>query len=395
MKKSPKIIFLNQMSGKLFRELAEDLAQKFSPSIMFTGQADSLKAKKCENLKIIPAPKYKRTSTILRLLTWLQYYLYVIIRTLFFPRTSLLFLVSNPPFLGLLGLTFKLLRRQKYVILVYDIYPDVLIKFGKLKPKGLITRIWRSMNRVVYQNAEAIFTIGEYMAKNVKNACDSSKTAAGKVISIQNWADVDWIKPVNKTDNPFAIEHNQTDKLTVLYSGNLGATHDIETLLEAALGLKNDPSIHFMFIGEGAKWPVVIDFQNQYKLNNLTILPFQPENTLPYSLPTGDIAVISLDKGSEGLMVPSKTYPAMAAGSALIGLCVKECEVAGIISQHNCGVLIAPGDVDSLVATIKNLSNDKTNLRQMQKNCRQAAVEHYSRKNTTDYASVISQYVLK
>jgi glycosyltransferase involved in cell wall biosynthesis len=175
-----------------------------------------------------------------------------------------------------------------------------------------------------------------------------------------------------------------------MYSGNLGQTHDIETILGSATRLKENDAVHFMIIGEGAKKSLVEKTKREDGLDNLTVLPFQPENVLPALLSTGDLAVISLDKGSEGLMVPSKTYYAMAAGSALIGLCDNNSEVAHIINRHKCGIVVSPGDVDGMVNGIVDLSGDKAKLNQYRVNSRSAAEKFYSRNNTSQYLEALS-----
>ncbi len=91
-------------------------------------------------------------------------------------------------------------------------------------------------------------------------------------------------------------------------AGNLGATHNIEFIIEMAGALKDERNIHFLIIGEGAKWQLVEKAIEQEKLDNITLLPFQSEEVLPYSMATGDIAIVSMQPGSEGLMVPSKAF---------------------------------------------------------------------------------------
>ena len=386
----PRVIFLNQMAGPLFRELAEDISKEWSPALLFTGHPDTLKANQIASLITIASPKYQRSSYVSRILSWIQYFVYVLYRCWGLWSGALLFLVSNPPFLGLIGYVFKRLRGQRYVVLVYDIHPDMLVQFGSLKERGLITRLWRRMNRLVWENAEIVFTIGERMAANLERNFDAGKTSSGKVIVISNWANTDWIRPLEKDKNEFAKKYGQVGKLTVMYSGNLGQTHDIETILAAAKELKGYDSIHFMIIGEGAKKNLVEEAKYRDGLDNLTILSFQSEGTLPFSLPTADFAVITLDKGSEGLMVPSKTYYSMAAGSVLIGLCDSKSEVAHIINRHECGIVVEPGDVNAMVNGILALLRDKARMNRYQVNSCKAAGKYYSRKNTSQYLAALS-----
>jgi glycosyltransferase involved in cell wall biosynthesis len=387
--KHPRIIFLNQMAGPLFRGLAQDISEKWPPGLLLTGHPDALKGKQMDSLSIVAAPKYQRKSYLSRVLSGIHYILYALFYCWTLPRSTLVFSMSEPLCLGVVGYLCKRLRGQRYVILVYDIYPDTLVRFGMLKESGLTARLWRRLDRLVWENAEIVFTIGEAMASSLERMFDASKTLPGKVIFIPNWADTDWIRPVAKDKNEFAKKYGQVRKLTVMYSGNLGKTHDIETILAAAKELKGYDFIHFMIIGEGAKKSFVEQAKHRDGLDNVTILPFQPEGILPVSLPTADISIVTLDKGCENLSAPSKTCYTMAAGSALIGVCNDNSEVGCIIKRHNCGIVVSPGDTDAMVAGIKELLDDRAKLNLYKSNSRQAAERFYSRKNTSAYVKAL------
>ena len=133
--KKYKIIFLNQVAGPLFRELAEDLAKVWPQSLLLTGNPDTICCDVDPRLNIEPSPEYDRSSYFSRFVSWVKYFF----KALWFvwkqSRDSTLFIVSNPPFLGLVGLFFKYVRRQRYVVLVYDIYPDMLYWARKVKKR--------------------------------------------------------------------------------------------------------------------------------------------------------------------------------------------------------------------------------------------------------------------
>lgn len=393
MKKSDvsRILFLNQSAGPLFRELAEDISRRWPVGELFTGHRDTLHTEHNECLRIVASPEYDRTGgSARRLWSWLKYLILAFVRCVKTNRHTLLFLVY-PPFLEIIAYFLKKLRGQRYVILVYDIYPDTFVNFGPLKANGWVAGVWRWIYRKTWADAEVVFTIGEKMARKVETMFDSSRTTAGRVVVIPNWANSDWIKPLEKSSNDFARTHGQTEKLTVMYSGNLGQTHDIGTILRAAKALNGDDSIGFMIIGEGAKRGAVEQAKRDDDLSNTIVLGFQPESVLPYSLTTGDIAVVTLDAGSEGLSVPSKTYYAMAAGAAIIALCDGECEIAQMVRNHNCGVVVSPGDEEAMVRAIQQLSVDKERLSLYRKNSRVAAEKFYSRRNTQQYIDAMAE----
>ena len=393
MNKSHKILFLNQRAARVFQDLARDLAGRWSPSVIGTEVSDVVQFTSDENLKVVNAPQwthYNRKNYLTRILSYLGYYVYVFTKVLFSSSKPLLFFVTTPPFMGLIGWLFKKLRRQQYVILVYDKYPDVLLETGVLK-EGVISKTWRALNRIALNNADAVITLGEYMADKLAKDFSPEKTSLGYIAVIHNWADVDDIKPLPKEKNPFIQQQGLLDKFIVMYSGNMGATHDMATLVQAARQLKEYSDICFVIIGGGAKKQFVVDAKEQYGLDNILILPYLPQDQLQYSLPSADIAIVSIANGIEGCLVPCKFYACLAAGNALITVCNPNCEIADIVKNEQCGKVVSLGDVSGLKTAILNYYENEGTLAQAKCNSHKAAVQNYSRKNTQQYIDVIEK----
>ena len=380
-----KILFLNQMAGPLFRELAEDLSLKMSRnSILLTGHQDTLmmETSSCK-LKIFEAPTYNRRSKLSRVFSWMSYSLAAFWQMLKCDKSTIILLVSNSPFIGFFVLFISVIKKTRYVVLVYDIHPDTLIRFGVLRENSFIAKVWRLTNRLVWERAIAVYTIGNIMALNLTKKFNVKKSKLGRVGVVPPWVDTSKIKPIDALHNPL-IGLTKGCKLTVLYSGNMGISHDIDSILQAAKILKDERNITFLLIGAGAKWQDALDFQEKNDLTNLQVLPFQPESKLPYTMSLADIALVSLDDGAEGLMLPSKMSYYMAAGAAIIGICKGENDVSEIIQNSSCGIAIEPKNSKRLAATIKNLSIDEKKLNEFKKSARNSAVANFSRNTCTE-----------
>src|SRR3546814_16311512 len=74
---------------------------------------------------------------------------------------------------------------------------------------------------------------------------------------IPNWGDVDAIAAVDLSASQLAGDLGARDKPIIQYSGNIGRTHDIELVLDAARQLAKRADILFLFAGAGGKMPVV------------------------------------------------------------------------------------------------------------------------------------------
>ncbi|HBG05054.1 MAG: hypothetical protein A2075_16580 [Geobacteraceae bacterium GWC2_58_44] len=386
-----KILFLNQMAGPLFRELAEDVAQVWPPSILHTGHPHTRLQPGSEGLVIEPAPVYDRQSTARRLWSWMRYFGSALRVTARQPRSALLFIVSNPPFLGLLGLFFKLVRGQRYAVLVYDVYPDLLVGLGALRT-GFISRVWTLLNRLVLEHASLVFTIGDDMARLLERTYDLKRTEAGHAIIVPNWADVETVRPRTKTDNPFAMEHGQLGKVTVLYSGNMGNSHDIESILAVARELKEHETIRFLMIGEGAKWSLVEKTVTDEGLHNITLLPFQPEDVVPFSMTAGDIGIVAYQPGTEECMVPSKTCYYMAAGLVPLVVSGTETDLSRKLVGEGCGIWMRTGDTESIKLEILSLAADLDLLGRYKATARSCAERFFSRRNTEQFVDALRKY---
>jgi len=184
--------------------------------------------------------------------------------------------------------------------LVYDVYPDVLTEFKLLNKGSLIIKLWQKANRKVYAKADQLFTISEGM-----KSCMEQYSGDHTIQVVPVWTDNQFLKPIAKCENPFVIKQGLEDKFIILYSGNLGYTHDLDVIIEIAAQVRR-PDLFFLIIGEGEKKSQLQQKISDYGLSNCRILPWQHVEILPYSLASPDLGIVSLGKGASLLSVPVK-----------------------------------------------------------------------------------------
>ena len=180
---------------------------------------------------------------------------------------------------------------------------------------------------------------------------------ADRISVIHSWSDDEKIVPIAKEANWFAKEHNLTDSFVVLYSGNMGRCHDIDTLLETAVLLKDEP-ILFVCIGGGAKRKRLIEDVATLGLENFRFLPYQEKDVLPFSLTVGDVSLVSVAAEMESLVAPSKLYPAMATGRAIGAICPSGSYLGDLLQTVGCGAAFENGDAQGLAEFIRGLAAD-------------------------------------
>jgi glycosyltransferase involved in cell wall biosynthesis len=267
-------------------------------------------------------------------------------------RQDTLLLTTEPPYLPFMGYLANLCFGLPYVCLLYDLYPDVAIELNVVSERHLLARFWDWCNRRTWERAQGIIVLSSTMKKRV---VAKAPAIADKIVAIPSWSDPLHIKPIDKHKNWFAQKYNLIDKFTVLYSGNLGRCHDMETILAAALELRNDP-IQFVFIGHGAKLQGCLDYVERYGLTQCLFLPYQDKDVLPYSLTACDLSLVSISPGLEGLVAPSKLYGILAAARPVAAICEPHSYLRDLLLEARCGECFDNGDRLGLANYIRYLA---------------------------------------
>lgn len=404
IKENTQLIVLTQFfppdyaaTGQLIEDLVRDFSQHGIEVQVFTGQPgyayDRRSAPKREVIQGVQVcrtrtshlwPRRIRGRAVGGLLYCLRAFL-KLLRPSY--RKSLLLVTTEPPYLPVLAYLLHWLFNQPYLCLVYDLYPEVAVALGVVAERHWLTRCWNWLNRRTWQHAEAIIVLSSTMKQRVLAVCPEAKD---KVVVIHNWADPQLIYPRPKSENWFAQEHGLDRVFTVLYSGNMGRCHDMETIMAAALELHQDP-IQFVFIGEGAKRVFCLQQVEALGLRNCLFLPYQPKQALTYSLTACDLSLISLCEGVEGLVAPSKFYGSLAAGRPIAAICEPHSYLRSLLFEGQCGQAFNNGDGSGLAAFIRQLAKDPSLVIEMGNRGRHYLLNNFTPEKCSDqYFKVVS-----
>ncbi|WP_414527889.1 glycosyltransferase family 4 protein [Nodularia chucula] len=364
-------------TGQLIEELVNQLGQQGINIEVFTSQPgyafrlskapyleriDRIKIQRSRSAQLFPGRI--RGKLVNGILYTLRTFLYLLRA---WRRNNLLLVTTAPPFLPIVGYLVNLLFKLPYVCIVYDLYPDIAITLGVISQNHWVAKLWQAINQRVWLKAKAIVVLSPEMKQRILESCPQ---VSHKISVIHSWANPDLIVPIAKEENWFAWKHNLVNKFTVLYSGNMGRCHDIDTLLKAATELQNEP-VQFVCIGGGAKREQLIAQVYELGLNNFTFLPYQDKDVLPYSLTASDLSLVSLNPSSESLVLPSKLYSALATGRPLAVVCSPYSSLRQIIKEANCGAAFDHGDGHGLAEFIRLLRHNQQLGKQMGNAARQ------------------------
>src|SRR5262249_49061041 len=232
------------------------------------------------------ATRFGKRNLAGRLSDYLSFYASATWRLLTLPHHATVVVFTTPPLISVVALIVGSLRKMRVVALVQDVYPDVAIALGAIKPNNPIVRFLDWLNRFTLRKSDRIIVLSECMRERI--AEKTGPEAASRIDIIHNWADGTEITPPRVAPNPFSVTHGLADSFVVLFSGNLGEVNDFETVLGAALILRDQPRILFLFIGDGGQASHIRAFAASNRLDNVRLLPYQPRETTRYSIAAAD-----------------------------------------------------------------------------------------------------------
>lgn len=311
------------------------------------------------------------------------FYMAAGLKALFMRRFDVVVCLTTPPFIVLVGWALRLLKRSRLVFWVMDMYPDVPVALGVMKKGSLATRFFDGIDRWMLRSADRTVVLGRCMMERVR-----AKIGAGKrsdhVVKIGVWSDQGEVKPIAREENPYRKEWGLGDRFVVMYSGNFGLAHDVDTMCRACEMLKVDDRFRFVFVGGGKKKKVVEEFVKDKGLTNAVCAPYQPREKLDASLSCADAHLVSVLEGLEGMIVPCKLFGIMAAGRPTIYIGDASSEIARVVEEHECGVLIKQGDAEGLVNAIRGMSEDGAQTARMGEHARRALGDVFDREKACE-----------
>jgi glycosyltransferase involved in cell wall biosynthesis len=323
-----------------------------------------------------------------RAANYMTYFGAAAVSSLLVRRPDVVVALTDPPIIGLLALATARRTGAKFVFRCTDIFPEVAALLEDFH-SAAVDRALDRVNRYLLAHADLTIAIGARMKRRL---VEEKGARAAALPIIHDWADCHAITPGPK-DNPFSRAHGLADKFVVMHSGNVGASQNLETIVQAADRLRDYGDIVFAIVGDGIKRAALEAGAAARGLSNVRFIPYQPKELLGQSFASADTFIVSLKAGLEGYIVPSKIYGTLAAGRPFIAAVDDSCEVADIARSHACGLIAAPGDVSALVDAILTLRADPDRRAAMAGRAREAAWQFDRRQAVAAYDDTFRRLV--
>jgi colanic acid biosynthesis glycosyl transferase WcaI len=321
---------------------------------------------------------YPRYQMKRRVLNYLSYVALAIPRALFVPCDVVL-AMTDPPFQGIIGAFVAMLKRKPYVYNIRDLYPDMALG-GALVEPGLLARIWEALHRWALRRADCVIVLGDDMRARII----AKGVRAARVAVVRDGAEL----PAGESpvDDEVVRKIRGDASFVLVHAGNLGFYGAWNTLISAAKELEHD-GVRLVFVGEGAQRQQIE--RAAQGISNIVFLPFFPSNKIPSVLAAADMHVITVKRGLEGVVVPSKMYGILAAGKPILAVAPAETDAVTLGARQGFAQSCDPDRPAEMVAAARELAGDPLRLAAMGRAARLAAADYDRVGETQKFAELL------
>lgn len=365
----PSVLFMNRVyppqrgaTGRVLRDLARSFAREgWQVTVVTTGSKTVVE--RDGGVKVI---RLKSSQNPGGIVGYFWIWLRMLIKALRLRRPHLLVTMSDPPLLILIGQIIKTFKGCRHVNWCHDLYPDILPVLN-VKIPDFILNFFKALSRRAMKKADKVIVIGRCMARQLTyDGVDPRH-----ITMIPNWPDFELsavamtrknglngasqeILPVNGS-KPHEDQLKTAPKFRVLYAGNIGLAHPIDTILGAAEILNEDhPEIEFVFVGDGPRFDDIAEERIRRGLDNIRLMPYQPVSRLRQVMESGDVHLISIKEEAAGMLVPCKLYAALAVNRPCIFIGPAHSEAAKVIKDFKAGGILPQGAPEELARQIRH-----------------------------------------
>jgi colanic acid biosynthesis glycosyl transferase WcaI len=327
----------------------------------------------------VASTRFGRTALLGRAIDYVSFYRSVRHRLNEIARQGdIIVAKTDPPLTSIVAMAAAHRTAARLVNWLQDIYPETAVELNVPLIRGPVAARLAALRNRSLRHAEANVVVGDLMGRKV----EALGAQSAGIHVIPNWCNDEEIKPIAQAQNPLRQAWGLAGEFIFGYSGNLGRAHEYDTVLAAAERLRDDARIVFLMIGGGKRFDELASIVKQRRLDgSFRFMPYQERIMLPYSLGVADAHWLSLNPKLEGLIVPSKFYGIAAAGKPIVVIADKDGEVARLVRQHGCGVVITPGDADALAGTLRRLSHELDWVSEMGMRARKMLDAHFTRQH--------------
>jgi len=361
-----KILLLNAhywpdtaSSGQHLTNLAEELARQGNevrvicgrrkydePSVLFPKREirNGVHITRIWNSSFGKGAKWKRAVDFA---TWLASAELALLRE---PKPDVVITLTTPPLLSVLGARYARKTGARLVPWMMDLNPDEAVAAGWLRQGSVMEKFLRGALEKSFRQSAAIIALDRFMADRIA----AKGVDRQKIHVVAPWAHDKEVKPDPEGSKEFRGRHGLDDSFVVMYSGNHSPCHPLGSVVDAAIKLKDEDEVKFVFVGGGTGWEEIRRIKERENLTNVVCQPYQPLEKVGASLGAADLHIVAMGDAFVGLVHPCKVYNLLSLGLPWVGIGPKDCHLADLLGElgRDSGCELLGGDDSAALARL-------------------------------------------
>ena len=312
------------------------------------------------------------TASLKRILSYVSFALMCLYGLFRAKQPDYVFVDSPPLSSGVPGWIAARWWGARLVFNVADLWPDSVRDLGLMRD-GIVMRLAFRLERWIYRRASYVTAVTEGIRETLLR---SKHVPRKKVLFLPNGVDTELFQPC-QTDEGLKNALGLAGKQVILYAGNHGYAGAVDQILRAANRLRDDPSLHFLLVGDGPEKPALKMLAASLQLDNVTFRDSVPIESLPSYVSICDLAVVTLRKSqiTKGAR-PAKAFVMMAAGKPIV--MAAEGEAERLVRTAAAGVVVPPESPAALANAIRVMLSDRVRLHKMGMNGRSFVAANFA-----------------
>jgi glycosyltransferase involved in cell wall biosynthesis len=259
----------------------------------------------------------------------------------------------------------KLIKGCSLVTWVQDLWPESLQATGFVQNLKML-QVIGSVVRWIYRNNDLLLVQSRAFVDRVLPMAGSTPVIyypnSGELVSGEASTTM---KSTLRLDPGFNI----------VFAGNLGTVQALDTVLDAALLLKNETDIRFVLIGSGSRSEMIKERVIACKLKNVMLPGRFPSGEMPAIFNQASALLVSLSRNfALSQTVPSKVQAYLAAGRPIIASL--DGEGARVVLESGAGLVCPAENAQALADAVIKLRDAPVSVRE---DMGAAGVSYYSK----------------
>lgn len=274
-------------------------------------------------------------------------------------------LLESPPlFLSMSGVLLSRLKGAKLVLMISDVWPDILVRMGHLQ-EGPALKAMLALESWAYKSSSMVAVTNPGAQRQLQERFPAVTTTV-----ISNGVDLSMFRPDLRSKSVRSMLGADETTFLIGYCGLLGMAQGLTAIIDAAMLLQDAYSVRFVIIGDGPTKKELACRVERCGLRNVGLYEHRPKGEIPAIVASCDAGVVPLSCRLPGTM-PSKVYEVLAAGTPI--LIAKGCEGESLVKEQQVGIAFEPGSGKELADAVIEMISWKEDVSLLKTRCRKVA----------------------